>query len=44
MTLAMEGPQTLVELTRLAKKMFSGIKDNKSTLTPITEPLYLLDN
>jgi len=44
MTLAMEGPQTLVELTRLAKKMFSGIKDNKSTLTPITEPLYLPEN
>lgn len=44
MTLAMEGPQTLVELTRLAKQMFSGIKDNKSTLTPITEPLYLPEN
>jgi len=41
MTLAIEGPQTLVELTRLAKKMFSGIKNNKSTLTPIIEPLYL---
>jgi secreted Zn-dependent insulinase-like peptidase len=41
MTLAIEGPQTLVELTQLATQMFSGIKDNKSTLPPITEPLYL---
>ena len=41
MTLAIEGPQTLEELTRLAKKMFNGIKNNKSTLIPITEPLYL---
>jgi insulysin len=41
MTLAIEGPLTLEELTRLATEMFSGIKNNKSTLTPITEPLYL---
>ena len=44
MTLAIEGPQTLEELTRLAKKMFSGIKNSKSTLTPITEPLYLSEH
>jgi insulysin len=41
MTLAIEGPQTLEALTRLATDMFSGIKNNKSTLTPITQPLYL---
>ena len=44
MTLAIEGPQTLEELTRLAKKMFAGIKNNQSTITPITEPLYLSEN
>lgn len=41
MTLAIEGPQTLKELTKLAIEMFSDIKSNKSSLTPITEPLYL---
>jgi secreted Zn-dependent insulinase-like peptidase len=41
MTLAIEGPQTLEELTHLAKEMFSEIKNDKSTLTAITEPLYL---
>lgn len=41
MTLAIEGPQTLVELTQLATEMFSGIKNNKTILPPITEPLYL---
>ena len=41
MTLSIEGPQTLEELTQLVTEMFSGIKNNKSTLLPITEPLYL---
>jgi secreted Zn-dependent insulinase-like peptidase len=41
MTLAIEGPQKLNDLERLAKNMFSVIKDNKSDLPPITEPLYL---
>ena len=41
MTLAIEGPQPLEELAHLAKEMFSEIKNNESTLTTITEPLYL---
>ena len=41
MTLAIEGPQTLVELAQLTKKMFSEIQNNQPTLTTITEPLYL---
>ncbi|WP_114324657.1 insulinase family protein [Candidatus Colwellia aromaticivorans] len=41
MTLAIEGPQTLIELTQLAKEMFGGIQNNKSILPTITEPLYL---
>jgi len=41
MTLAIEGPQPLVELKHLAEKMFSEIKNDKKTLEAITEPLYL---
>lgn len=41
MTLAIEGPQTLVELTRLAEELFSEIKNNDTPLANVTEPLYL---
>ena len=41
MTLAIEGPQTLVELAKLAKEMFTDIKNDETPLTAITEPLYL---
>ena len=41
MTLAIEGPQTLVELSHLAKEMFSEIKNNDTPLANVTEPLYL---
>jgi secreted Zn-dependent insulinase-like peptidase len=41
MTLAIEGPQTLVELACLAKEMFSEIKNNNTPVAIVTEPLYL---
>jgi len=41
MTLAIEGPLPLTELERLAKEMFSDIKNSGETLEKITEPLYL---
>ena len=41
MTLAIEGPQPLAELERLAKKMFSPIKNHDKALEIVTEPLYL---
>jgi insulysin len=41
MTLAIEGPLPLEKLSHLAKEMFSEIKNDNSTLTTITEPLYL---
>ncbi len=41
MTLAIEGPQSLVELQQLAKSMFGEIKNNNQSLSKITEPLYL---
>ena len=44
MTLAIEGPQTLVELAQLAKEMFTGIKNNNKPLAVITEPLYLSEH
>ncbi|MGL1957527.1 MAG: insulinase family protein [Colwellia sp.] len=44
MTLALEGPQSLTELTSLAQQMFSAIKPANKALTPITKPLYLPEN
>ena len=44
MTLAIEGPQTLVELAQLAEEMFTGIKNNNKPLAVITEPLYLSEH
>ena len=44
MTLAIEGPQTLQELARLTKEMFSDIKNNNQPLKAITEPLYLAEH
>lgn len=41
MTLAIEGPQELAELSFLATEMFSNIKSNNLPVSPITEPLYL---
>lgn len=41
MTLAIEGPQSLSELARLAKKMFQAIKTTDKPLAKIKEPLYL---
>lgn len=41
MTLAIEGPQPLVELESLTREMFSQIKNNSNALETITEPLYL---
>jgi len=41
MTLAIEGPQELAELSQLATAMFNGIKSNHSPARVITEPLYL---
>ena len=41
MTLAIEGPQSLIELENLTREMFSQIKNNRPFLPAITEPLYL---
>ena len=41
MTLAIEGPQSLIELANLTRKMFSQIKNNMPSLPAISEPLYL---
>jgi secreted Zn-dependent insulinase-like peptidase len=44
MTLAIEGPQPLSELKKLAKEMFSDIKNDGQQLKKITEPLYLAEH
>lgn len=41
MTLALEGPQSLIELESLAKQMFTPIKSANEPLTEIKQPLYL---
>jgi len=44
MTLAIEGPQPLSKLKKLAQQLFSGIKNNQQPLKAITEPLYLAEH
>ena len=41
MTLAIEGPYSLIELESLTREMFCQIKNNTPSLPAITEPLYL---
>ena len=41
MTLAIEGPQTLAVLEKLANQYFSPIKSAKEPIAPINQPLYL---
>lgn len=41
MTLAIEGPQSLPELQKLAKNMFNDIKNNDNPIEKVTQPLYL---
>ena len=41
MTLAIEGPQSLTELSELATTMFQDIKNTNSPLEDVKEPLYL---
>jgi len=44
MTLALEGPQSIKELTALAEEKFSPIKSTEHPQKKITEPLYLPEN
>jgi len=44
MTLVLEGPQTLSELSELAKTKFSGISNTAESLNKINEPLYLSEH
>jgi insulysin len=44
MTLAIEGPQSLVELSALAKQYFSAIKSTSRVLAPVSAPLYLAEH
>lgn len=44
MTLVLEGPQAIEQLTEYAKQYFGAIKSATKTLPKITEPLYLADN
>lgn len=41
MTLALEGPQSIEELSALAQQMFTNIKAADKPLAPIEQPLYL---
>jgi len=44
MTLALEGPQSLIELKSLAENLFSDIKSADAPLPKIEQPLYLPEN
>jgi len=44
MTLAIEGPQSLTELSRLATEMFQEIKTTDTPTADIIEPLYLAEH
>ena len=44
MTLAIEGPQSIEDLGKLAKEKFSAVKSTTQPQKVITEPLYLTEN